>query len=152
MSKPGIFPGSLRSAAIPRWSHRDPVEGGSPFTSDDARYPLWHAATRHAKDTLVRADAALELDQTLHPQPYPVRLVAFAVGRFDVWSQRALEIVGSPHAVPGYERWLHDYRASWIRYVVETCPHVDVEDDLSAQLTARIRFWVDKAREKLQLS
>lgn len=152
MSEPGTFQDSFRAAAVPRWSHRDPVDGGNPFTPDDDQYPLWQAATHRAKDTLARADAAFELDQIPHPQPYPVRLVALAVGRFDVWSRRALEIVGSPHAVPDYERWLHDYRANWIRYVAETCPHVDVEDDLSVQLTARIRFWVDEAREKLQLS
>ena len=151
MSEPGTFPDSLRSTAVPRWSHRDPVEGGSPFPPNDDRYPLWHAATGHATDRLARADAELELEQTRHPQPYPVRLVALAVGRFDVWAQRALAIVGMPRAVQDYERWLHDYRANWIRYVAETCPHVDVAGDLGEQLTVRIRFWVDEAREKLQL-
>ena len=149
MSEPGTFPDSLRSAAVARWSHRDPVECGNPFPPEDDRYPLWHAATAHAKETLVRHDSELEPEQTRHQQPYPVRLVALAAARFDIWSPRALAIVGSPRALPDYERWLDDYRENWLTYVAETCPHVDVANDLRARLTARSRFWIDKARQEL---
>ncbi len=149
MSEPGAFPDTLRSSAVPRWSHRDPVECGNPFASDDDRHPVWHGATGHAKDTLVRLDAGLEGGQADHPQPYRVRLVALAVARFDVWARRTWAIVVNPRAVQDYERWLDDYRRHWLDYVAETCPWVDVADDLSAQLTARSRFWIDGARRAL---
>ena len=149
MSEPGTFPESLRSAAVPRWSHRDPVECGNPFAPDDDRHPMWHAATGHAKDTLIRVDAELELTLARHPQPYPVRLVALAVARFDVWAQRAQAIVKSPSALEDYERWLDDYRENWLEYVAETCPRVDVADDLRAGLAARLRFWIARAHREL---
>ena len=150
MSEPGRFPDALRSSAVPRWSHRDPVECVNPFAPDDDRHPVWHVATGHVKDTLVRTDAELEHEQARHPRPYPVRLVALAVARFDVWCQRGLEIVGSPRAVREYERWLDDYQENWLEYVADTCPNVDVADDLRSQLTARARFWIDGARRKLE--
>ena len=149
MSESAGFPDALQSAAVPRWSHRDPVECGNPFPPEDDRYPLWHAATAHAKDTLVRNDAELELEQASHPHPYPVRLVALATARFDIWSQRALAIVEGPRALEDYERWLDNYRENWLTYVAETCPNVDVADDLRARLMARSRFWIDRARRVL---
>ena len=150
MSEPGTFPDALRSAAVARWSHRDPVECGNPFPPEDERYPLWRAATAHAKDMLVRNDAELELEHARHPQPYPVRLIALAAARFDIWSQRALAIVEGPRALEDYERWLDDYRENWLTYVAETCPNVDVADDLRARLVARSRFWIDGARQEFQ--
>ena len=146
MSDSGRFPDALRSSAVPRWSHRDPVECVNPFARDDDRHRLWHAATCHARDTLVRIDAELEPEQARHPRPYPVRLVALAVARFDIWSRRGLAVVGSGGAVPDYERWLDDYRKNWLEYVADTCPHFEVADDLRSQLTARARFWIAEAR------
>ncbi len=150
MSDLGRFPDTLRSSAVPRWSHRDPVECVNPFTPNDERHPLWHVATCHAKDTLARNDAAPE--QARDSRPYPARLVALAIARFDVWAQRGLAIVVSRCALQDFERWLDDYRENWLKYVGDTCPHVDVADDLGFQLTARARFWIDKARRTFQFS
>ena len=54
------FPAALRSSAVARWSHRDPVEGGNPFQLDDSRHEVWHAATSSARNALVRIDRQLD--------------------------------------------------------------------------------------------
>jgi hypothetical protein len=146
-SSPDGFPDALRSSAVPRWSHRDPVEGGNPFPVDDSRHDVWDIATCSAKDDLVRIDR--ELDETEepgpHPDPYPVRLIALAVSRFDVWAGRAQSIVGSPAALRDYEAWLTSYVAHWLTYVADTCPRADVGDELRMRLSSRARHWVAEA-------
>jgi len=150
MSEPGEFPDSLRSSAVPRWSHRDPVECGNPFAPADPRHEAWHTATRDARDALVRIDAELEREPVRPgPDRYPVPLVALAVARFDVWARRSLTIVRSPRALRDYALWLKDYTERWLNYVAETCPKVDVADELRVQLTTRSRYWVDGARRGL---
>jgi hypothetical protein len=144
MSESGTFPDALRSTAVARWSHRDPIECGNPFSPEDARYSLWHAATTHAKDTLIQNDAELELKQARHPQPYSVRLIALAAARFDIWAQRTLAVVEGPRAFEDYSRWLDDYRENWLTYVAETCPNIDVVDDLRAKLVAQSRLKIDE--------
>ena len=152
MSNPERFPDALQSSAVPRWSHRDPVECVNPFAPDDERHPKWHAAPCHAKDTLARTDAELEPEQARNSRPYPARLVTLAIARFDVWSQRGLAIVASRSALEDFERWLDDYRENWLKYVDDTCPHVDVVDDLRSKLEARARFWIDEAHRTFQSS
>jgi hypothetical protein len=151
-SSPGRFPAALRSSAVARWSHRDPVEGGNPFPLHDARHAVWQAATGSAKDVLVRIDR--ELDQAEHggphPDPYPVRLITLAVSRFDVWARRGQSIVRSPAALQDYEVWLTTYVGHWLVYVADTCPRVDVGDDLRAQLSSRAQYWVTEASRALQ--
>ena len=151
-SPPGSFPAALRSSAVARWSHRDPVEGGNPFPLDDPRHEAWQAATCFARDVLVRLDRELdEAEQTgPHADPYPVRLVALAVSRFDVWARRAQSIVRSPAALRDYEAWLTTYGANWLIYVADTCPRVEVGDDLHARLSSRAQCWVAEASRALQ--
>jgi hypothetical protein len=150
-SPSGSFPAALRSSAVARWSHRDPVEGGNPFPLHDCRHEAWHAATSSAKDVLVRIDRALDEAVTAgpHPDPYPVRLIALAVSRFDVWARRLQSIVQSPAALRDYEVWLTSYVAHWLIYVADTCPRVDVGDDLRARLALRAHGWVAEASRAL---
>ncbi len=150
-SPPGSFPAGLRSSAVARWSHRDPVEGGNPFPLDDPRHEAWHAATCSARDVLVRIDREFDEAEEAgpHPDPYPVRLVALVVSRFDVWARRAQSIVRSPAALRDYEVWLTTYVANWLIYVADTCPMVEVGDDLRARLSARAQCWVAEASQAL---
>jgi hypothetical protein len=150
-SSPGRFPAALRSSAVARWSHRDPVEGGNPFPLGDSRHEAWHTATCSARDVLVRIDRELDEAEEAgpHPDPYPVRLVALAVSRFDVWARRVQSIVRSPAALRDYEVWLTMYVAHWLVYVADTCPRAAVGDDLRARLSARAQYWVAEASRAL---
>ena len=146
MSERRGFPDSLRSSAVPRWSHRDPVECDNPFTSGDARRSVWHAATRHARDSLVRLDAESEGEPVRQHADYPMRVVDLAVARFDIWSERLLSIVYSSDALQHYQQWLVDYTENWLHYVEETCPKLKIREHVRIRLTARSRFWVEVAR------
>lgn len=148
-SSSGRFPRALRSAAAARWSHRDPVEAGNPFPPEDERHQTWNAATRRAKDALARMDEQLDAAEKTgaHPDPYPVRLVALAEARFDVWAARLLAVVQGPEALADYEAWLSTYVANWLAYVADTCPRVAVADALRERLSARVRHWVVEAGE-----
>jgi hypothetical protein len=121
---PGRFPAALRSSAVARWSHRDPVEGGNPFPLDDYRHEAWDAATCSARDVLVRIDRELGEAEVAgpHPDPYPVRLVALAVSRFDVWARRVQSIVRSPAALRDYEV-AHDVCRALARLCSGYMPH-----------------------------
>jgi hypothetical protein len=149
----GRFPDALRSSAVARWSHRDPVEGGNPFPLHDSRHEAWHAATCSARDVLIRIDRELDEAETvgLHPDPYAVRLVALAVSRFDVWARRVQSIVRSPAALQDYEVWLTTYVAHWLVYVADTCPGAEVGDELRGRLLSRAQYWVIEASRALQV-
>ena len=43
-------------SAVPRWSHRDPVEPGNPFPLGDPRHAVWEAASSQARTTLKQFD------------------------------------------------------------------------------------------------
>lgn len=147
IASPGRFPAALRASAVARWSHRDPVEGGNPFPPDDGRHAVWQAATCSAREVLVGIDRDLDAAEEAgpHPDPYPVRLVALAVSRFDVWARRGQTIVRSPDALRDYEVWLTTYVAHWLAYVADTCPRAEVGDDLRVRLSSRAQFWVAEA-------
>lgn len=149
MSERAGFPSSLRASAVPRWSHRDPVESDNPFSSGDARRSVWHTATRHAKDNLVRTDAASEAQPPRQPPDYPGRVVDLAVSRFDIWSARLLMVVWSSDALQQYEQWLVDYTENWLRYIEETCPKLKIREQVRDRLTSRSRVWVEVARRAL---
>jgi hypothetical protein len=152
ISPQGRFPAELRSSAVARWSHRDPVEGGNPFPVHDSRHEAWHTATCAAREVLLRVDQELDEAERAgpHPDPYPVRLVALAVSRFDVWARRVQSIVRSPPALEDYELWLATYVEHWLVYVTDTCPWVDVGHELRARLSSRAQYWVAEARRTLQ--
>ncbi len=141
-------PGALRVSAVPRWSHRDPVEGGNPFPTADTRYGTWHAATADARATLLQFDADLETraQVTLDPAIYRSQLLDLAVGRFDVWARRGRSVVHGRRALRDYERWLDEYVENWLRYIAETCPRVKVSDGLRQRLTGRAAHWTVGAR------
>ena len=138
-------------SAVPRWSHRDPVEGGNPFPSDDARHGTWNIATADARQALLRFDTDLQTTAqiTLDPTLYRAQLLDLAVGRFDVWARRLGSVVSSRDELGDYERWLAAYIANWLRYVAETCPRVDLGDELRTRLQGRAAHWVAKTRHRL---
>jgi hypothetical protein len=96
---------------------------------------------------LVRVDRELDERERAgpHPDPYPVRLVALAVSRFDVWAERLKSVVHGPGALQDYEVWLATYVAHWLAYVTDTCPWVEVEDELRTRLSSRAQHWVAEA-------
>ena len=145
------LPSALRRSAVPRWSHRDPVEGGNPFEPADSRHDAWDTATAGARDALGRFDARLEVTAqvTLDPEIYRAQLLDLAVTRFDVWAERGLSVVGSDAALRDYERWLTDYVANWLRYVAETCPRVEVGDELQTRLDNRAEHWSRRASSRI---
>jgi hypothetical protein len=143
----GRFPAALRSSAAARWSHRDPVEGGNPFPQHDSRHEAWNAATLVATDALVHIDRELDEVERAgeHPDPYPVRVIGLAESRFDVWAKRLLSIVRNAAALEDFEVWLAIYVEHWLAYVSDTCPKVDVGDDLRTRLAGRAKYWVAEA-------
>jgi hypothetical protein len=145
-----MLPKLVHLSAVPRWSHRDPVEGGNPFPPADLRSEAWDAATADARQTLLAFDARLAATAqvTLDPAIYRAQLLDLAVGRFDVWARRGLAAIGSDadDRPPDYEQWLGGYVANWLRYVAETCPRVEVGNELQSRLDDRARYWATRAR------
>ncbi len=142
------LPVALRSSATPRWSHRDPVEGGNPFPSTDARHHAWESATRTAIEALVRSDAEVEREAraTTDPAVYRGWVIRLAEARFDVWARRGLSVVQDARARAEYVSWLVTYVDNWRRYVEETCPRVEADRDLRTRLTGCARHWEAEAR------
>ena len=133
----------LPLSAVPRWSHRDPVEHGNPFPPADRRHDTWDTATTDAKQRLQRFDACLEATaQVAHdPAIYRAQLLDLAVGRFEVWAERARAVVSDEATARDYERWLADYVRNWLRYVADTCPWVEVGAELQIRLNNRAAHW-----------
>ena len=143
------FPFQLMGSGVPRWSHRDPVECGNPFSRDDPRHAVWEEATARAHKTLTQFDAELETDShDTQAEAYPVRLVGLAVARFDTWARRGLAVVMSTEGIDDYETWLTNYERHWLEYVAETCPHVDVDKELRHRLAERVESWLASARTR----
>ena len=134
-------------SAVPRWSHRDPVEGGNPFPAGDPRCTRWDAATARARAALQRYDADLEVVAN-EQDIYARRWLDLATMRFDTWAGRGLAAVNGTAAERDYAAWLQAYLANWRAYVAETCPHVRVEmrDRLAAHLAAHAAYWTNEAR------
>lgn len=142
-----MFPNTFHASAAPRWSHRDPVEGGNPFPRGAPKHQHWNAATDEARRTLERFDARLSLTAqvTLDPFVYLDQLLDLAVGRFDVWARRGLAAVSWTSELEDYRRWLGDYTQNWLEYVADTCPRVELGDDLRTRLDARAAYWLTAA-------
>lgn len=142
------FPIALRSSAVPRWSHRDPVEGRNPFSGDDPRRPAWESATATAREALLSVDADVEREArtTTDPAIYREWVIGLAEARFDVWARRGLCVVHDADARSAYASWLATYVDNWLRYVRETCPQVEADPDLRTRLTGRARHWAAEAR------
>ena len=140
-------------SAVPRWSHRDPVEGGNPFPVGDPRRARWDEATAHALAALERYDdeIAASVSATLTSESYVRRWLDLATMRFDTWARRGLAAVDNTLARREYAAWLETYVANWRVYVAETCPHVadDVRAELASRLQTRAKYWVDEAHHLL---
>ena len=135
-------------SAVPRWSHRDPVEGGNPFADGDRRREIWDAATREALRALQRCDAhiAATARVTLDPVVYRAQLIDLALRRFDTWAERGLSVVSSDGELDDYRRWLDAYVGNWLGYVADTCPRVDTGDELRRRLDEARERWLKAGR------
>ena len=135
-------------SAVPRWSHRDPVEGGNPFIVGDPRREIWDAATREARRALERCDThiAATARVTLDPVVYRAQLIDLALRRFDIWAERGLSMVSSEGELDDYRRWLDAYVGNWLDYVADTCPRVDTGDELRRRLNDARRRWLEAGR------
>ncbi len=135
-------------SAVPRWSHRDPVEGGNPFPGGDPRRQVWDAATNEARRALGRCDAhiAATARVTLDPGIYRAQLIDLALRRFDIWAERALSVVSNDGELDDYRRWLDVYVGNWLRYVADTCPRVETGHELHGRLDAARQRWLEAAR------
>ena len=135
-------------SAAPRWSHRDPVEGGNPFPADDTRREPWDAATREARRALDRCDARIAATArvTLDPDIYRAQLIDLALRRFDIWAERALSVVSDEGELDDYRRWLDAYVRNWLDYVADTCPRVDTGEELPRRLGAARKRWLEAAQ------
>ena len=138
-------------SAVPRWSHRDPVEGGNPFPAGDLRHTRWEEATARARAALGRYDDELSAAVTLNPESYARRWLDLATMRFDTWARRGVAAVDGTAEQRDYAAWLQTYVANWFQYVADTCPHVacDVRTELASRLRARAEHWLDEARHLL---
>ena len=67
-------------------------------------------------DELIRLDRQLdeETKRGSSAEPYPIRVVALAVARFDIWARRCGVIVQDKSTLEDYRRWLDAYTRSWI--------------------------------------
>ena len=137
------MPAAVALSARPRWSHRDPVEGGNPFPVADPRRGRWQAATDLALERLARHDAMLALaaEITLDPSRYRAQMLDLAVSRFDTWAERGAAVVADRASARGYADWLHRYVRNWLAYAADTCPRVDLRDALEQRLRARAEHW-----------
>ena len=137
-------------SAVARWLHRDPVEGGNPFTPGHPRRDAWTRATAAARAALAQHDDALaaSVPATHDPRTYGQRLIRLATMRFDTWARRGLAAVDGDDARGVYEAWLRVYVANWRAYVSDTCPHVatTVQDALHARLRQRATHWATQAQ------
>jgi hypothetical protein len=138
-------------SAVPRWSHRDPVESGNPFPRATREHQAWETATAEALRQLGRCDARLAVTAqvSLDPDVYRAQLLDLAVERFDTWAHRGLAVVWSDDDGRAYTRWLEEYVRNWLRYVAETCPRVIVGDELGSRLSGRATDWSAQARRAL---
>lgn len=138
-------------SAVPRWSHRDPVEGGNPFPADEVRHTRWEEATARAGTALQRYDdeIAASVSISLTPECYARPWLDLATMRFDTWAQRGLAAVDGTTAQREYAEWIQIYALNWRTYVAETCPHVaeNIRDELASRLQAHARRWIDQASE-----
>lgn len=136
-------------SAVPRWSHRDPVEGGNPLSPGDARHRRWAEATAQARAALQRHDDDLARSAlvTSDPRIYGRQLIELATARFDTWARRGLAAIDCDTRRRDYEAWLRGYLANWRAYVAETCPHVGAaeRDELHAHLVTRATHWTTEA-------
>ena len=139
----GMLPNGFLDSAVPRWSHRDPVEGGNPFSPDGFGHEIWLAATTLAQMELVEHDARLATtaEVTLDLVLYRTQLIELAVDRFDTWAKRGRRVVTDEVDRLDYARWLGRYANNWLRYVTETCPTVDMQDELERRLRERCEVW-----------
>lgn len=135
-------------SAVPRWSHRDSVEGGNPFLAGDLRHTRWEEATARARAALERYDDELSAAVTLPPESYARQWLDLATMRFDTWARRGLAMVDGTAAQRDYAAWLQTYVVNWRAYVAETCPHVApiVRDELDSRLQTRATHWTNEAR------
>lgn len=143
------MPRDIRNrSAVPRWSHRDPVEGGNPFPAGDPRREIWDAATREARRALERCDAhiAATARVTLDPVVYRAQLIDLALRRFDSWAERGLSVVSNDGDLDDYRRWLDVYVENWLDYVADTCPRVDTGDELRRRLDDARKRWLEAGR------
>ena len=136
-------------SAVPRWSHRDPVEGGNPFPAGELRHMRWEEATARALAVLKRYDADLAASDvvTSEPDVYARQWMDLAKVRFDTWARRGLAAVDNTTAQRDYARWLRTSVENWRVYVADTCPHVApaVRDALVSRLRVRAANWTDEA-------
>lgn len=136
-------------SAVPRWSHRDPVEGGNPFPVGELCHMRWEEATARARAALQRYDADLSASEvaTSEPDVYAHQWMDLAMVRFDTWARRGLAAVDGTAAQRDYARWLRTYVANWRVYVEETCPHVaaSIRRELGSRLAARAAHWINGA-------
>ena len=132
-------PHRLPGSANPRWSHRDPVEESDPFPPGTRELSTWTAATETAHGQLREMDAriARTAQVTLDPKVYRAQLLDLAVDRFDVWAERGLSVVSTEATRHAYECWLTCYVTNWLQYVADTCPRVDMGDELGRRLRKR---------------
>ena len=145
---PGMPREVRHRSAVPRWSHRDPVEGGNPFPDGDPRRDAWDAATEAARQALDRCDARIAATArvTLDPVVYREQLMDLALRRFDIWAERALAAVSNDEELDDYRRWLDVYAANWLRYVADTCPRVETGDELPRRLDDARKRWLKAGR------
>ena len=148
------FPERLKDSARPRWSHRDPVEGGNPFKLHSQSHAIWSRATDIAKDRLRRHDDHLNnrLGHTENLKQYQSELVSLATTRFDIWAERGLAVVDSQSLSNEYVAWLHAYANNWLAYVDDTCPNIPVKKILETRLAIRRKHWTTVAQSQLRHS
>ena len=148
------FPARLKDSARPRWSHRDPVEGGNPFKLHSQAHVHWSHATAVAENSLRHDDIQLNrrASITKDREQYQLELVSLAIDRFDIWAERGLAVVNSQNLYNEYTAWLHTYATNWLAYVTETCPHVSINEELNTRLTIRTDHWSTIAQARLRPS
>lgn len=149
MPEPSGAAGLPPMSAVPRWSHRDPVEGGNPFPAGDPRRARWDETTARALAALQHYDDGLADTGIVSGDPglYERRWLDLAAMRFDTWARRGLAAVDGMAAQREYAAWLESYVTNWRAYAEDTCPHVapNIRSELDSLLVARAAHWIDEA-------
>ena len=140
-----MFPQAASISAVPRWSHRDPVEGGNPFPPGSC-HEAWSKATKQALADLLALDAQLQLSAqvTLDPILYRTQMLDLAVKRFDTWVNRGCAVIRDKADLNEFKKWLTLYVDNWLVYAEDTCPYIDMRDELEYRLRAKSQDWCSR--------
>jgi hypothetical protein len=130
----------------------DPVEE-NPFSKTNPRHQVWSEATLKAEQELCRLHSDLLQKQGDGYERHLTFMFAIAIGTFDVWANRGVNVVWSEYDSKGYEKWLIGYAEAWLNQIDQTwgkeLPGGVIIVEAKSALLGRVQYWRAEARRYL---